>query len=656
MKTMKLGIPLMVTTTVAVLGVSMCPAASSSSTSTPTIMKTPPQTSQEILKSNQYPEWFRDGKLGIWAHWGPQSVPMMGDWYARNLYIEGQADYADHLARYGHPSKSGYKDIIPLWKAEKWDPDRLMKMYKAAGAKYFVSMAVHHDNFDLWDSKYHRWNAVKMGPMRDVVGTWQRAAKKEGLHFGVSEHLGASFTWFQVARGADASGPYAGVPYDGADPAYEDLYHAKTLPGDTGWYTNNPRFQAEWFQRISDLVDHYHPDLLYSDGPIPFGHFGEDLVAHFYADSRERNDGRQEVVYTCKEPSGGQWAQDVERGVLGSIQDDPWQTDTSIGDWFYNKHWTYRHADWVIKTLVDVVSKNGNLLINVVQRPDGSLDPEAEQVLTDMTAWMKVNGRSIYGTRPWIVYGEGPIHARGGAFSEEFGFTANDIRYASKGDGKLFATMMGMAKAGDVVLRMLPKTPGDPARIRKVSLLGSRLDIEWSWQADGLHVKLPQAHYDSIASVLEIDGSHLRSITLPEPVLPIVKAEPNGDLILTTDLAQLHGDSIGTETRDGKPNIAYWFKPEDSVEWTLSVKDPGEYEVSVVAASEKPGSILRLAAANQLLDVTLPEASGWGDFREFPAGTLSLAHPGNVRFSAKPADPEHWLPINLRCVYLRKKR
>ena len=219
------------------------------------IAKGPFQPTMESLTNFVCPEWFRDAKFGIWAHWGPQAVPMAGDWYAKHTYVQGHGQYKHHLQNYGHPFTNGWKDIIPLWRAEKWEPDRLMALYKKAGAKYFVSMGVHHDNFDLWNSKHHRWNAVNMGPRRDVVGEWQRAAKKQGLRFGVSEHLGASYTWFQTSHGADATGPLAGVPYDGTDPKYEDLYHPKAAPDDKGWYSTNPQWHQEWFSRIQDLVD-----------------------------------------------------------------------------------------------------------------------------------------------------------------------------------------------------------------------------------------------------------------------------------------------------------------------------------------------------------------------------------------------------------------
>ena len=301
------------------------------------------------LKTYQYPEWFRDAKLGMWAHWGPQAVPMFGDWYARQLYQQGGAQYKDHLEHYGHPTKVGHKDLIPLWKAEKWDPDRLMGLYKKAGARYFVSMGVHHDNFDLWNSTHHRWNAVQMGPHRDVVGDWQKAAKRLGLRFGVSEHLGASFTWFQDSHRSDKTGPLAGVPYDGADPKYQDLYHWPAAPDDKGWYSKDPRWQLEWFARIKDLVDQYHPDLLYTDGGAPFGNeVGLSMIAHLYNSSASRNHGKTDVVYTCKQNSEGMWVEDLERGVMPGIRPFPWQTDTSIGDWYYNRNWKYRGADWVI--------------------------------------------------------------------------------------------------------------------------------------------------------------------------------------------------------------------------------------------------------------------------------------------------------------------
>jgi alpha-L-fucosidase len=466
------------------------------------------------LKEYKCPEWFRDAKFGIWAHWGPQAVPMDGDWYARGIYEQGSAHYKYHLAHYGHPSVFGYKDIIPLWKAEKWDPDRLMQLYKKAGAKYFVSMGSHHDNFFLWNSKLHRWNAVNMGPKRDVVGDWQKAAKKYGLRFGVSEHLGASFNWFQVSHGSDKTGPKAGVPYDGADPKYEDLYHFPAQPGSGGWYSNDPRWQREWYAEIKELVDNYHPDLLYSDGGIPFGNeVGLSMIAHFYNSNAALHGGHCEAVYNCKQKSEGRWVEDLERGIMPKIDPYPWQTDTSIGDWFYNRNWKFRPVSWVIHMLVDNVSKNGNLLLNVVQRPDGSLDAEVEQMLAELAEWNAIHGEAIYGTRPWLVYGESAVNVKGGHFNEDFRYNAREIRFTSKGS-TLYAIALGWPQDRQLVVHSLARPAGtDVNRIEGVHLLGYDGPLTWKQTPDGLTVTLPEKKVSKYTAALKITGTGLTNVS-----------------------------------------------------------------------------------------------------------------------------------------------
>jgi alpha-L-fucosidase len=495
----------------------------------------------DSLTNYSYPDWFRDAKFGIWAHWGPQSVPMMGDWYAKKMYQQGQADYDDHLQRWGHPSTNGWKDMVPLWKAEKWDPEKLMELYKKAGAKYFVSMASHHDNFFLWNSKLHRWNSVFVGPHRDVVGDWQKAAKRNGLYFGVSEHLGASFNWFQDAHRSDRTGPLAGVPYDGTNSNYWDLYHPPAKAGDTGWYSRDPEWQQEWYNEIKELVDDYKPDLLYTDGGVPFGNeAGLSQIANLYNLSIERQRAAQlrsasavngaallmfqpspapaapQVVYTCKQTSGGRWVQDYERGVNAGISPYPWQTDTSIGDWFYNKNWKYRPLSWTVHMLVDIVSKNGNLLLNVVQKPDGTLDPEVETMLRQLADWIAVNGEAIYSTRPWLVYGEGAVRAQGGAMRENMTYSANDIRFTTRGD-TLYAIALGWPESGKVTIKSLAKTAdATQSNIKKVQLLGRTGDLKFNQTADGLVVELPGAKLSDLTCSLRITGSNLKPAPLPE--------------------------------------------------------------------------------------------------------------------------------------------
>lgn len=463
----------------------------------------------ESFKQYQYPEWFCDAKFGIWAHWGPQAVPRQGDWYARKMYEsdiidrrtnqstgKSSREYKYHVENYGHPSEFGYKDIIPLWKAERWNPEKLMKLYKKVGAKYFVSMGTHHDNFFLWASKIHRWNAVEMGPKKDVVGLWQKAAKKEGLRFGVSEHLGASYTWFQPSHGADKTGPKAGVPYDGANPEYQDLYHPKTAADDHDWLTKDPENQKNWLANITELIDMYQPDLVYSDSELPFGEVGRKMLAHYYNQDLEKNKGKLDAVYTCKHlTSEGRWVRDIERGAMDSISTDPWQTDTSIGDWYYRTGQKYMTGTEVIQMLVDIVSKNGNLLLNVVQTPEGDLEQDVLDILDVIADWIPANGEGIYGSRPWKIFGEGPSmekqeKGRFGGVKDVRPYESTDIRFTSK-DGALYAFCMNTPTADINIKSLGNESEICDKKVATVKMLGSNKKLNWKQGNDALNITLP---------------------------------------------------------------------------------------------------------------------------------------------------------------------
>jgi len=455
------------------------------------------------LKEWQVPEWYRDAKFGIWAHWGPQSAAEAGDWYARNMYIQGNRQYEYHVRTYGHPTKFGFKDVIPTWKADKFDPDHLLQLYKKAGAKYFCSMAVHHDGFDLWKSAHQpRWNAVAIGPKRDIVGEFKKAAAKHGLRFAVSEHLAPSYHWFSTSHMSDKTGPLAGVPYDGADPAYADLYHE--LPPDYpyGKQVNDRQAPDPWkqhyFKRIKDLVDNYQPDLLYTDGDIFFEEYGLALVANLYNISAKRHGGRCEAVYTSKLPSdceAGTCVLDWERGVAAGIPQNPWQTDTCIGEWHYRRAITYKTPKRVIDMLVDVVSRNGNLMLNFPLPASGAPDLEELNILSAITDWMAVNAEAIHGTRPWKIFGEGPgtaASAQGGQFNENArkDLTAEDVRFTRKGD-VLYAFVMGWPEYQAVVRPLALKTALRVGAIRQVELLGFDGKLEWTQDDGGLKIFRP---------------------------------------------------------------------------------------------------------------------------------------------------------------------
>jgi alpha-L-fucosidase len=624
----------------------------------PIVPETGPFTANtDSFKQYQYPDWFRDAKLGIWSHWGPQSVPMEGDWYARRMYIQGDADYKDHLARYGPDCKVGYKDIIPLWKAEKWDPDALMALYKKAGARYFVAQAVHHDNFDNWNSRWHQWNSVNMGPHRDMVGDWGKAARALGLRFGVSEHLGASYTWFQPSHGSDKTGPFAGIPYDGANPLWADLYHTAAKPGDTGWYSKDADWQREWYARIGDVVDQYHPDLLYSDGAVPFGNdVGLGMIAHLYNESAKRNHGVADAVYNCKQDSKGMWVQDLERGMMAGIQPYPWQTDTSIGDWFYNKHWKYRSCEWVVHSLVDIVSKNGNLLINVVQKPDGTLDDEALKIVNELTAWTAVNGEGIFDTRPWIAYGEGKHKTKGGSFNEDHQYSADDIRFTAKGDKTLYAFSLGWPDDHQMLIRSLGDAPGVTGKVTKVSLLGFSGDLKWEMTKQGLGVQLPAAKPCDFAICLKIEGENMRGfrpdLTVPGGEPP-VKADAAGNFTLAADEADLTG-KLHTQTIGGQTNIGFWDKADDKAAWNIEFPAAGKYNLTAEYASTAD-SELSVDLGDQKHPVPVAATGSFGDFKTTDFGAIDVTKPGVQTLTIHPQSPAGWKPVNLRWIKLVKQ-
>jgi len=418
---------------------------------------------------------------------------MFGDWYARHLYVEGHDQYRHHWRVYGHPSKIGYKDIVPLWKAEKFDPEALMDLFVNAGAKYFFGQAMHHDNFDLFDSTHNPWNAVNVGPKKDIVGLWQKAARAHNLPFGLSEHLGASFNWWAVNKLSDKSGPYAGVPYDGSDPANAGLYYAANgnPTGSSGydfeWYTKNADFHAHWFNRIKDVIDKYQPDLLYSDGAVPFGEVGLSIVAHLYNSSANKN-GVNRAVYNQKDTDPDVYTigvLDIERGGSQKIEEYPWQCDTSVGDWFYNVKDVYKSPNEVLCTFVDIVSKNGNLVLNIPQLPDGTLDDECDYLLRRMATWMKSNSEGIFGSRPWRISGEGSSAAESGAFKESaVAWTESDFRFTTKAN-MLYAYQMKRCAQGSALIKAFAK--GQSSRVTSVRLLGAG-PVEFDQTSEGLRV------------------------------------------------------------------------------------------------------------------------------------------------------------------------
>ena len=477
----------------------------------------------ESLRQYSAPEWFRNAKFGIWSHWGPQSVPMFGDWYARNMYIEGTPQYEYHLRHYGHPSKFGYKDICALWKAERFDPEGLMEKYHKAGARYFMSQATHHDHFFNYGSKINRMNSVNVGPGKDILALWKAAADKFGMPFGLSEHLGASFSWWRVNKGCDKTGPYAGVPYDGNDPAYQDFYHANQEHGTENpgecwpWYTKNPQFRDYWLRCVSEMIDRFAPDLVYTDGSLPFGEhwmgpehgngsdeeayrYGLEAVARLYNTSIDRY-GENRAVYLQKDRDPKIFkvgVLDIEKSQLPGIMPDPWHTDTCIGNWFYDVRDPYKEPEQIVEMLADIISKNGVMLLNILQRPDGSIDEYAEFILKRVGEWFAICSEAVYDTRPWRVFGEGDTMVRIEGFREDkTDWNRNDFRFTQK-DGAVYAFMMGARGGETMTLRSFADQ-----EVSSVELLGYG-PVPFEKVFGVLTVSLPEQLPAMCANVLKI--------------------------------------------------------------------------------------------------------------------------------------------------------
>ncbi len=502
----------------------------------------------DSLKQYKAPDWFRDAKFGIWAHWSAQCVPEQGDWYARQMYIQGHPQYNYHVQHYGHPSKFGFMEVDNLWKAEKWDPEALIARYEKAGAKYFVSLANHHDNFDNYASTHHAWNSVKVGPKKDIVGTWAKVARNHGLRFGVTNHSAHSWHWFQTAYGYDPEGPQAGLRYDaytlkkedgkgkwweGLDP--QELYTGPNMVMPDGissiraaqqWHdqndrkwteeppAQNPKFVETWFLRCQELVDKYDPDLLYFDNTeLPLGQAGLDIAAHYY----NRNIGRRGKLEAVLNSKGlkpdhvGTMVLDIERGRADHILPDPWQTDTCIGEWHYRRslfeQHRYKTTGTVIQTLADIVSKNGNLLLSIPLRGDGSIDEDESQFLAGLESWMPANGEAIFGTRPFTVYGEGAPDVQGsGNFNEGRvrAYTPKDIRFTTRG-GVLYAIVLAWPDDAKVTIETLAQGRSEyPKQVGRVELLGASGPLPFERHAGGLVVTLPAAKPNEFAYALKI--------------------------------------------------------------------------------------------------------------------------------------------------------
>lgn len=454
----------------------------------------------ESLRKHKIPEWFKDAKFGIYTHWGVYSVPAFGtEWYPRNMYREGDGVHKHHVAKYGDPSRFGYKDFIPMFKAEKFDADEWAQLFAKAGAKFAGPVAEHHDGFSMWESNVNRWNVGDMGPKRDITGELVRALRKRNIKIITSFHHAFNVQgYYPVKEG-----------WDTANPQYGDLY---------GKFKDPKEAYGRWLAKIKEVIDKYQPDQLWFDfglAKVP-DEYKRSMAAYYYNKEAE---WKKQVIITRKgnHLPEGVGVLDIERGKMGKPAEHLWQTDDSVAvnSWGYVRNLHLKPAAELIHELIDIVSKNGVLLLNVAPMSDGTIPDDQKQLLLEMGHWLQVNGEAIYGTRPWLVHGEGPkLYDRGRGFGGPAAeFKAKDIRYTSKGN-TLFAICLGWPENGKLTVKSLAKPPEQKSnKIKSVKLLGHKGCLKWTRNENELTVTLPKKKPCKHAYVLKINGRNLQPVT-----------------------------------------------------------------------------------------------------------------------------------------------
>ena len=524
------------------------------------IAKGPFEPTWESIEKNYpgEPTWLREAKFGIWVHFGPQSAGESGDWYARNLYKTDKIAYKNHLKRYGHPSEVGYKEVLRDWNPTKLDPAKLAKIYKDAGARFLMIQGVHHDNYDLWNSKYQPWNSVNIGPKRDLIGEWAKACRTNGLYYGVTFHHEYSWWWWQTTFGSDNDGSKKGVHYDGnltlADgkgkwwEGYDPkmLYgidlreykgvdakaHQDWSPAPAGIFSNHLEYAkwyaTNWALRMMDVVQHYDPDFIYTDGTVqgPFTGNGtgtgikadamQSVIADFY-NRTLLNRGKVNTfsIVKFRNKTNGT-VNTEEHSIPANIKtNQPWIAEAPVGDWFYSPGFTY-DSGMMIRYVIEAIARDGNAALCISLLPDGSINEESQKMLKEVGNWMKINGDAVYGSHAWVTPAEGEmINGKlkmlpGGALSRkhaEFKFDAQDIRFTIGKNGALYAFCMNVsAPDAQIKIKSLAlDAKYFEKKIKSVKLLGYKGKLQWKQEADGLTVTCPKKMPFATSIVFEIE-------------------------------------------------------------------------------------------------------------------------------------------------------
>ena len=581
----------------------------------------------DSLSKHRDPEWFADAKFGIYTHWGPVTVGCEdsgGQWYGSEMYNPGSSVFKFHRERFGDQKTFGYKDVIPLFKAEKFDPEKWADLFARAGARFAGPVAVHHDNFAMWDSDVTPWNAVKMGPKRDITGELAKAYRKRGLKFLTTFHHGFAWKYFEGA-----------FKYDGNDPKYTQLYgepHSSDAPP-------TKRYLDQWLGMVKEVLDKYQPDMIWFDfelGTVIPPDYRKRMFADYYSWAA-RNGKESAVAHKHREIHQYTGVLDFERGREDKLTSYVWLTDTALGPWFNHKSEPYRSTDNLVDTLVDIVSKNGCMLLNVGPNADGTIPEKAEKMLIEVGDWLKVNGEAIYATRPWKTFGEGPVRNSGGGFSEEAdtAYTSGDLRFTQSKDGKtLYVFALDWPAKPFTVRSMKAVSPSPQAAIQ---LLGSDAKVKWSTNEDGqitmeTPLMAPEQRPCKHAYAFKLTGFTMSR--LPEA------------LMLDPAKAVLEGKQLRLQDVGGE-NIGFWDIPSEKVHWLIAIPESGHYRVRLRSTAASGKSSMRIETSGKSLVFDVPGTRDWTSIQRVNAGEIAFDKPGVYHVVLQAASSASWKPVNV---------
>jgi alpha-L-fucosidase len=589
----------------------------------------------DSLTKHPVPEWFKDAKFGIYAHWGVYSVPAFeSEWYPRNMYVKDSRAQKHHIKTFGSLSEFGYKDFIPQFRAEKFDAESWAQLYERAGAKFAGPVAEHHDGFSMWASKVNRWNSMDMGPKKDVTAELVKALRKRGIKIVTSFHHAYNLQgYYTPVEGADTS-----------DPEYEDLY---------GQFKDEKVAYDRWFIKIKEVIDAYQPDQIWFDfglADVP-DEYKRKMAAYYY--NREEEWGK-DVIITRKGDHlpEGVGLLDIERGKMDKPAPFLWQTDDSdaINSWCWVKDLRLKDAEELLHELIDIVSKNGVLLLNICPKADGTIPQNQKQLMYAMGDWLKVSGEAIYASRPWLIHGEGPnlFDPGRGFHRDQIRFSSKDIRYTSSKDKtNLYAIALGRPE-GKITLQSVQIDDESPNA--KISMLGYKGKVEYEIN----QLKQPVIHapgLDSTKSASQYAWT-FKLAGFTASLHPEARFAMPNTITLSVEQAVLEGSQIKLEEKNGKQNIGFWDKPNERIHWLVYIKEAGSYILRGEYAAVSASKLTLESSSGDSVSFKVPPTGGWDKTTMVDMGQLNFKKAGVFQIILRPADTERWKAANVCRIQL----